>query len=149
MTQDIDLSLLTGYGTEGAYVDKLLSTFESRIDDAKEFALENRVLLLSATNGVPIDISLASLPFEEQMIQRAVSFEFDKGCCLTVCSPEDLIVLKAFANRSRDWMDVEGIAMRQEGKLDIAYIMEQVAPLAEVKESPEIINKLELLLLKK
>ncbi|VAX36347.1 hypothetical protein MNBD_UNCLBAC01-1001 [hydrothermal vent metagenome] len=96
-------------------------------------------------NGVPIDISLAGLPFEEKVIQRTVLFEFEKGCYLNVCSAEDLVVLKVFANRSRDWMDVEGIITRQEGKLDSAYIVEQVIPLAEVKGSPEIVEKLKIL----
>jgi hypothetical protein len=33
-------------------------------------------------------------------------------------SAEDLIVLKAFASRPRDWIHVEGIIVRQTGKLD-------------------------------
>ena len=37
---------------------------------------------------------------------------------LLTCSAEDLIVLKAFAARGRDWVDVEGIIVRQAGALD-------------------------------
>lgn len=70
MTQDVDLSLLSGFGNEEVYVDALLARFGSRISNAKDFALMNRVLLLLASNGVAVDISLAGLPFEQEMIKR-------------------------------------------------------------------------------
>jgi hypothetical protein len=57
MTQDIDLSLLTGFGNEETYIKELLETFEARIPNALDFALKNRVLLLSASNGVAVDVS--------------------------------------------------------------------------------------------
>jgi hypothetical protein len=56
-----------------------------------------------------------------------------------------LIVLKAFAGRGRDWVDVEGMIVRQKGKLDWDYIREQLAPLAELKDSPGIMEQLEAL----
>ena len=36
-----------------------------RAADAAEFALRNRVLLPQSEKGIPIDISLGALPFEE------------------------------------------------------------------------------------
>jgi hypothetical protein len=62
---------------------------------------------------------------------------------LRTCSAEDLIVLKAFASRPRDWIDVEGIIVRQAGKLDWAYVDRELRPLAELKEAPEILSELE------
>jgi hypothetical protein len=52
-------------------------------------------------------------------------------------------VLKAFAARPKDWLDVEGIIIRQAGKLDWAYIHRQLQPLAELKEEPEIMDELQ------
>lgn len=142
MTQDVDLSLLSGFSNEELYVDALLSRFRSRIPDAKDFALTNRVLLLLASNGVAVDISLAGLPFEQEMIERATSFSYSPDCSLITCSAEDLIVLKAFANRTKDWMDIEGIFIRRNSNLDFNYIIEQLTPLCELKEAPEIVEKL-------
>ena len=122
MTQDIDLCLLVGFGKEEIYAAGLLAGFRSRISDPLDFALENRVMLLSASNGVSVDISLSGMPFEEQMIDRATSFPFSSECDLITCSAEDLIVLKAFADRAGDWIDVEGIVIRQGSKLDSKYI---------------------------
>ncbi|MEW6606852.1 MAG: hypothetical protein AB1414_05265 [bacterium] len=143
MTQDIDVSLLSGFGNEEHYVTILLETFNARIPDALNFALTKRVLLLYASNGVSVDVSLSGLPFETQMINRATPFSFYPNCSLITCSAEDLIVLKAFADRTKDWMDVEGIVERQGENLNIDYIIEQLTPLCELKETPEIVTKLQ------
>jgi hypothetical protein len=145
ITQDIDLCLLCGFGNEEQYIKTLLGIYKSRIPDAYHFSLKNRVLLLYASNGVSVDISLSGLPFEEEMIKRATPFTFHPNCSLITCSAEDLIILKAFADRTRDWMDVESIIIRQGKKLDTSYIIDQLSPLCELKEKPEIINKLKKL----
>src|SRR5437762_3712744 len=64
-TVDVDLTLLTGFGTEEPFIQILLERFEARIPQAAEFALQNRVLLLRAVSGVGLDIALGGLPFEE------------------------------------------------------------------------------------
>jgi hypothetical protein len=43
LTRDIDLTVLAGFGAEEAVVDGLFDRFEARIDDARPFALRNRV----------------------------------------------------------------------------------------------------------
>lgn len=141
VTQDVDLSLLSGFGNEDTFADSLLSQFKSRISDAEQFALTNRVLLLLASNGVAVDISLAGLPFEEEMIERATPFPYAPDCSLITCSAEDLIILKAFANRGRDWLDIEGILVRQGSGLEFEYITDRLTPLCELKGAPEIIVK--------
>ncbi len=141
MTQDIDLCLLCGFGNEENYIKILLKEFQSRITDAENFALSNRVLLLYASNGISIDISLSGLPFENQMIKRATPFSFLPNCSLTTCSAEDLIILKSFADRTKDWLDVEGIILKQGKNIDTDYILKQLTPLCEIKERPDITNK--------
>lgn len=60
---------------------------------------------------------------------------------LRTCSAEDLIAHKAFEARPKDWIDIEGIVARQKS-LDWTYIDEQINPLVELKEEPEILTKL-------
>lgn len=146
MTQDIDLCILCGFGNEEKFIKALTDKYKSRIDDPLSFALTNRVLLLYASNDVPIDISFSGLPFEEEMIKRSTPFLFHPDCSLITCSAEDLIVLKSFADRSKDWNDIEGIVMRNGTDLNIDYIIEQLKPLCELKESPEIVDKLKIIL---
>ena len=147
MTQDVDLSLLAPYGREPGYIDTLLDAFTSRIPDARNFALDNRVLLLQASNQVPLDVCLASLPFEEEMMKRASCFDYAPGYALRTCSAEDLVILKAFANRAQDWADVEGIALRQQHKLSTDYILEQLEPLCRAKSAPEIVGRVKKMLI--
>ncbi len=145
MTRDLDLTLLTGFGDEVRYVDPLLEAFRARLPDMRSFALARRVLLLNSSTGYPIDIALGGLDFEKLMISRSTMHPFYAGLELRTCSAEDLVVMKAFADRERDWADVEGIIVRQGGKLDWVYVEEQLAPLSEAKESPEILDRLNLL----
>jgi hypothetical protein len=142
-TIDVDLTLLTGFGGEAPFIDKLLSLCESRIEDAANFAMVSRVLLLRAKSGVGLDIALGGLPFEESAVARSSMFAFPGDVQLRTCSAEDLVVMKAFAARARDWLDIEGIIIRQTGRLDWSYVMAQLKPLAELKNAPEIVDELE------
>lgn len=143
MTQDVDVCLECGFGSESKYIPGILDTFESRLSEPREFAAKNRVLLIKTANGIPVDVSLSGLDFEEKMIERATLFEFAPDYSLLTCSAEDLIILKAFADRSKDWMDVEGIIVRQKDRLNKAFILEQLAPLCAAKDSSSIVPKLE------
>lgn len=140
-TQDVDLALLTGFGEEERFIDALLRGFASRGEDPRGKALVNRVLLLAAANGIGVDVALAGFPFEEEIMRRASVFEFDEGCRLKTCSAEDLVVAKAFADRPKDWLDVEGILIRQGNKLDVKRVLHLLAPLCELKETPEIVAR--------
>jgi hypothetical protein len=143
-TIDVDLTLLTGFGGENVFVQKLLQHFEARIPDAEEFARTRRVLLARASSGVGLDIALGGLPFEESVVARSSKFTYPNDVPLRTCSAEDLIVLKAFAARPKDWLDVEGIIIRQAGKLDWTHIFRQLQPLVELKDAPEILEQLRI-----
>ena len=143
-TVDVDVTLVTGFGGEEPFIAALLDRYDGRVPDAAGFACANRVLLLRAASGVGIDVALGGLPFEERIVERASLFPFPGDVLLRTCSAEDLVVLKAFAARGRDWVDIEGIIVRQAGTLDWRYIDEQLAPLAALKEEPEILTELAL-----
>lgn len=144
LTRDVDVTLLTGLGDEEKFVDEILKHFGSRISDAREFALERRVMLLTSEDGTDIDLALGGLPFEENAVERASAFEFYPGMVLRTCSAEDLIVMKAFASREQDWGDVKGIIARQES-LNWNLIYSELQPLCELKDAPEIVMRLKQL----
>ena len=75
------------------------------------------------------------------MLKRATPFEFAPEFRLPTCSAEDLFIMKSFAARPQDWMDAEGVAVRQEGRMEIGYILRHLADLCELKEAPEILEK--------
>ena len=103
LTNDLDLTLLTGFGAEERFAAALLAEFESRIPEAASFAAPHRVLLLRTPDGFGIDVALGAMPFEASAIARSSNAELVPGAILRTCSAEDLIVHKAFASRPQDW----------------------------------------------
>ena len=145
LTKDVDLTVLTGFGGEEAAVDLLLGRFAGRRADVREFALQNRVLLVQSHDGIGIDVALGALPFEERVMARASVFDLLIDCPLRTCSAEDLVVMKAFANRERDWLDLETVLVRQGKRLDWPQIIAELTPLCELNETPEIPGRLKRL----
>jgi hypothetical protein len=144
-TVDVDLTLLTGFADEARFISRLMAEFEPRVESAAEFARIHRVVLLRAASGVGLDIALAGLPFEEAAVTRSSLFTFPPDVPLRTCSAEDLIVFKAFADRPRDWNDIDGILVRQSKRLDWSYIHDQLDPLVELKDAADILARLEAL----
>jgi Nucleotidyl transferase AbiEii toxin, Type IV TA system len=145
VTRDVDITLFTGFGNEEVFIQALLNAFASRDKDAAEFALRRRVLLLKSAEGIGLDVSLGGLPYEESVVKRASYGEYLPGIELNTCSAEDLIVLKSFADRPQDWIDVGRVIVRQTNKLDWDYIFGHLPELAALKDSPEIIDRLKKL----
>lgn len=143
LTKDVDLTLLTGFGGEEQFVDSLLGKYQGRRADAREFALRYRVVLLQSEDGIGIDISLGALPYEECLMRRASWFDYLDDVRLRTCSAEDFVVLKAFANREQDWLDLESVLVRQGERLDWALVHRELPPLCELKDAPDIPERLE------
>jgi hypothetical protein len=144
-TADADLTLLTGFGNEEIFIDPLLGAFRPRRSDARQFALQHRVALLEAKNGIPLDIALGAVPFEEQSIVRSSTFEIGEGRALRTCSAEDLLVHKVVANRAKDWLDIEGILARGWGHLDLALFKSEAKPLLKLRGDAQIMVRFDQL----
>ena len=142
-TQDVDLTLLTGFGSEEPFVDALLHHFAGRVREARRFALEHRVVLARTASGVDLDIALGALSFEEGAVARATPWRINEQITLTTCAAEDLLVHKVFAGRDRDWADVEGVLIRRHGKLDLDHVLRELAPLLELKDDAQAMGRLE------
>jgi len=140
-TLDVDLTLYTGFADEARYVKTLLEHFPGRVANVEQQAQITRVVLLTSPENVGIDISLAGLPYEENIIERSSLHEYAAGVFLRTCSAEDLIILKAFANRDKDWGDIKGAIIRNV-TLDWSLIERELSFLLALKEEPEILDRL-------
>jgi hypothetical protein len=148
-TKDADATVITRFVDDEKLVDLLLSLFPPRKINSREIALVNRVLLIQASNGTPLDVALGALDFEINSIARASLWTLPDHLQLLTCSAEDLIVHKAFASRDLDWLDLDRILMRQGKKLDVPAIFKELRPLVEIKEEPSILIRLEHLMKKR
>lgn len=141
-TQDVDLTLICPIGDERAMVEQLALWFPSRLKESLEFSIRQRIYLALLPDGTPADIALGVLDFEYRAVARAIRFDFGMGDPLKICTADDLIVYKAFAARDRDWEDVKSIIRRRGGVLNWTQILEELTPLAVLKEQPEILERL-------
>jgi len=141
-TRDVDLTLLCPLGSEAETIDRVLGEFSARRPDARAFALKNRVILAQTATGIPIDISLGALDFEHRCVERASEFNFGPGLNLCTCSAEDLLVLKTFAGRGQDWVDMEYVIVRQRRTLDWRLVESELTPLLELNGKPENLDAL-------
>jgi len=94
--------------------------------------------LVSASNGVDVDISLALPGYEDELFERAAEVEAAPGVSIRLCSAEDLVILKAVAGRPLDVADIEGVVARQGKSLDASYIRRWLNEFANVLARPEI-----------
>jgi predicted nucleotidyltransferase len=145
-TQDIDLSVwLEQEHWEGFFHAGESYGFMPRLGDALAFAATSRVLLLRhRQSGVSVDLTFGALEFEREMITRAATFEI-AGLSLKLPTPEDLIITKAVAQRSKDVADIESVLAACES-LDVDRIRRLTAEFAAMLDAPEISDNLERLL---
>jgi hypothetical protein len=143
-TQDIDITVYTEVGREADVIRELLTSFHSRLDraEARQFAIDHRVLLLTSRAGIQIDVALGALGFEEQMVERAPRYEILPSILVPVATAEDVVIMKAIAGRPQDWMDIEGILAKQRSKLDWTYIDATLPPLLELADASDRISQL-------
>ncbi len=146
LTRDADLTVFTGIGDELRYIDALLGAFKSRIDGAREFALGHRVLLLRASNGIPLDVTLGALPFEDKAVTSATAEEIVAGVRLQLAPPGALVVFKVFADRAQDWLDVEGIIVKSGRLINWNEVRADLAALLELKGDTAALARLGVLL---
>ena len=118
---------------------------QPRISDPLGFAKKNRVLLLRhIASGIDIDISLGTLPFEIEMVERSSILEIG-GVILRLPTPEDLIIMKAIAHRMKDLEDIRGIA-NNHPNLDRGRIQFWVKQFGEALEMLDLWQEIEKLL---
>ncbi len=148
VTQDMDATISVEFGQETPIIDAILKRYQPRISNPAQFALQSRVILVQDLSGFGIDISLGGLDVEQRVVERSTMWGTPGAGSIRTCSAEDLVVLKSFASRPQDWIDVEKVIIRQGDRLDRELVRHELAPLVELKEEPEILEHLEQLFAK-
>jgi hypothetical protein len=138
LTEDVDLTIAAPLEEPERVVRALIERFQSRHPDPLDFARRARVVLIHASNGCPVDVSLALPGYEDEVMRRAVDYEIEPGKVVRLCSAEDLIVHKAVAGRPQDRSDIVGVIYRQQEALDVDYIRLWLREFAALMEKPEL-----------
>jgi predicted nucleotidyltransferase len=143
-TEDLDAMFILSVQD----IPRLLETakqegIEPRIENALDFARKNRVMLLKhMVTETNIDIVLGALPFEYEMVERSTVHQIDETLKIRLPTPEDLIIMKAIAQRPKDLEDIRTITEKY-SNLDTDRIELWVKSFGEALETPELWNEIE------
>ena len=143
LTIDADFTIAAPLEGSADIVQLITSQFPSRITDSQGLAQRARMILVKASNGVEVDISLGLPGYEDELFRRAVEIEVDTGKYVRVCSAEDLIIHKAVAGRPQDIVDIESVVLRQGQRLNAAYIRRWLGEFGDLLANPDILDRFE------
>jgi hypothetical protein len=134
-TVDIDATVLAAaIDPEKLVATSAMFGIVPRIDDVVAFAQRNQVLLLRhAPSSVPLDVSLAWLPFEEEAIHAGQQIDY-AGVAIRVPRPEDLVIYKVVASRPRDIDDAEKLLLLHGRTVDVGRMRRIVSQFCDALE---------------
>lgn len=117
--------------------------FEVRVPDVTSFVERTRVLpVVHTSSGMPVDVVLAGPGLEELFRQRARRHTVD-GVSILVASPEDLIVMKVLAGRSKDLDDAVAILAAGSDTLDITSLRGTLSDLEQALDRRDLLPLLD------
>ena len=135
LTWDIDVKVLVPDMDYPTIRAALRVAFPER---GRPNAPPNPLIVDARIGRVVVDFLLAIPGYEELIVARAVRRDL-AGLAVWICSAEDLVIQKAVAGRAKDWQDVQGILIEQQGKLDLSYVEEWLIQFARILEQPELL----------
>jgi len=122
LTRDIDITLGVGLDKTSeirSVVEEL--SLKPIPKDIEAFVRQTMVLpSIDDKTGIRVDFIFSYTPYETEAIGRARKIDI-MGQNVSFASPEDLIIHKVFAGRSRDLEDIRTIVLKNP-ELDIEYI---------------------------
>ena len=142
-TADVDIVVLI----EDMDVERLIKSagrfgFKPRLKDVYSFARQNRVVLLQHQKSrINVDMSLGILPFEQQAVKNSRPYKIG-DVTFRLPRVEDLIILKAVANRPQDLLDIREI-IKQNRTIDKRYVRKTVKEFSKILQMPEILKGLD------
>jgi predicted nucleotidyltransferase len=141
-TQDIDAVAWIDLADLPALLERATHFgFESRLPDPHSFAAQTRMVLLRhVESGLSVDVSCGALPFEKELIDRSLEVKAGE-LIVKVATPEDLLITKAVAHRSKDLLDIENL-LSIYPDLDTSRALYWVEQFAAVLEMPELVADL-------
>jgi hypothetical protein len=147
-TEDVDAMVLQGDRS----MEELIALpaefgLVHRFADALGNARHKRMLLLThERTGTQVDVSIGGLPFEEEMLRNARIVQHGR-VTIRIPKPEHLILMKAFAGRTRDLLDLHTLSDAFPN-FDREWVRMSLAELAELTEQNWLVSQFDEFLLK-
>ena len=145
LTADIDVTVKLDPETPERLVRAMGEAgFALRVSPSAEFVARTRVLPFVHTHSQwPVDVVLAGPGLEERFLRDAVEVDVGEGVRVPMIRPEDLVVTKILAGRSKDLDDVRGVLLERLDRLDLASIRETLELLEDALGVSDLIRVLD------
>jgi hypothetical protein len=115
-----------------------------RIEDALEFAKRSRVLLFRhVPSQIDIDVILGGLPFERSAVAAAQAHSLG-GLVIRLPRVEDLMIMKAVAQRPQDLLDLEGL-IATHPEADLAMVRRWISEFSMAATMPSLLEEFDRL----
>lgn len=146
LTRDIDaLAMLPEGAWSSAAEGAARYGIAPRIPDAVEFARRSRVLLMRHTrSAIDLDIVFSALPFEQSAIEKGTTHVVG-GMLVRLPRVEDLLIMKAVAQRPKDREDIRGL-LDAHPEADITEVRACVTEFAAATGMADMLAELDKLL---
>ena len=123
LTRDVDVKISVARDDLQTLLDALGASYQPVHGAPKDTVAAMGIVFVEDGAGTKIDLMLADLPFDRQMIERARQVQLDPVTRPMVCTAEDLIIYKLLSSRPRDYDDAASVVRRQGARLDRRYIL--------------------------
>lgn len=126
--------LIGGYALHAHGYQRATTDIDLLVPQTREAGMRIREALLVLPDRAAKDIDPAwfeegdNIRVADAFVARGSAFEYLSGTALRTCSAEDRVVMKAFAGRERDFLDIEGVTVRQGASLNWTLIEEELKP---------------------
>lgn len=136
LTRDIDVTLGVNIDSLPKIVKMVTGlNLKPLPSEVKDFVKKTMVLpTKDETTGIRVDFIFSFTPYEKQAIEKAREVPI-KEAVVRFASPEDVIIHKIFAGRTRDLDDVKSILLKNPS-VDVPYIEKWLTEFD--KSSPEV-----------
>lgn len=116
-TRDIDVNVFVDAGNASEVLAALPEDVRVEVGDLEKLERDAQVRVF--WDGVPIDLFLNNLPLHEEVANGVVWVEFG-GKQIPALDCASLVIFKSFFARTRDWGDIEEIALASPEDVDAA-----------------------------
>jgi len=144
LTGDVDVTIFLDPEDPPAFVTTMQEAgFDLRVRNVEDFVSRNRVFPFThAASGLALDAVLGGPGFEEEFVRTARPVDIG-GLVVPVIGPEELVVTKILAGRSKDLEDVQGILRTQGDGLDLSRIRDLLGQLEAAIDRSDLLPALE------
>lgn len=133
-TSDIDVDIFLPPEEHAQAIAAFKETFLPANEEVFTREIRDRGQGRTRWDKTRIDVFFSNTEYQQAMAERVRTVPFN-GSEIVILSAEDVIITKALFDRSKDWLDIDGVCQTMAPELDVAYLKQWLG------EDPSILSR--------